>query len=67
MLFTGLKRIDIGKAIEVRKSILLLAVLVSLRCDSILKTNPPDYIRQFSVCKEGDGIMMYFVLSDKSG
>jgi len=44
---------------------LVLAMAILSGCS--MNTNPPDYIKQFTVYKEGDGIIIYFILADKSG
>lgn len=46
----------------------ILAVLVTLTFTSCsLNSNPPDYLKQFAVYKEGDGVVLYFILADKDG
>jgi len=32
-----------------------------------LNSNPPDYVKQVSAIKDGDGLQIYFILADKSG
>lgn len=32
-----------------------------------MNSSPPDYIKQVSAIKDGDGLQIYFVLADKSG
>jgi hypothetical protein len=49
-----------------RVSALLLALMLC-GCNLSLNSDPPEYIKQFSAYKEGDGLMMYFVLADASG
>jgi len=53
------------------KKLTLVAIVLGLLlvngCNISLNSNPPDYLKQFTVYKEGDGIIVYFVLADKDG
>src|SRR5512136_2664626 len=49
------------------KRILFLMLAMAILGGCSMNTNPPDYIKQFTVYKEGDGIIIYFILADKSG
>lgn len=42
-------------------------LILAIACDLTLNSNPPDYLKQFTVYKEGDGIFAYFILADSSG
>ena len=46
-----------------------LLLLIVNACDFLPpNSNPPSYIKQFTVYKEGhDGVMVYFILADSSG
>jgi hypothetical protein len=44
----------------------LMAVLALSGCVGS-NTNPPDYIKQTTVLKEGDGLQIYIILADSSG
>jgi len=50
-----------------KKIILALMAIVVLGACSLPNTNPPEYIKQFTVYKEGDGLVIYFILADSSG
>jgi hypothetical protein len=45
---------------------LLFSFLV-MACKGSLNSNPPDYLKQLAVYKEGDGIIVYFIVADKDG
>lgn len=47
-------------------SILISAILLTFGC-SQLNDNPPEYIKEFVVYKEGQGLMIYLILADESG
>ena len=47
--------------------ILYLTILFIWGCNPLLNSNPPDYLKQFTAYKEGDGIVVYFILADSSG
>jgi hypothetical protein len=56
----------------VYKQILAIAALLSVVAlcgclGSSLNSNPPDYIKQVSAVKEGDGYQVYFILADVNG
>jgi hypothetical protein len=45
----------------------LVAACLTSAC-SVINDNPPDYIKEFAIYREGvDGFQVYFVLADKSG
>jgi len=49
------------------KIILLLIIFLVFGCNPSLNSNSPDYLKQFTVYKDGDGIAIYFILADSSG
>lgn len=36
-------------------------------CSDQHNTNPPEYLKQLTVYKEGDGLVIYFILADRNG
>ena len=49
-------------------SMVLIVVALSLAVAGCgLNSNPPDYVKEFVAYKEGDGLVIYFVLADASG
>jgi len=50
------------------KKLIMLAMALGLLVSGCsMNTNPPDYIKKFTVYQEGDGLVIYFILADKSG
>ena len=49
-------------------SLIIVAILiVSVIITGIKNTNIPEYVKNISIYKEGDGIVFYFVLADNNG
>lgn len=46
---------------------IIMILLVLTGCDISLNSKAPDYLKQFTAYKEGDGIVVYFILADSSG
>ncbi|MGA2315575.1 MAG: hypothetical protein ABSG71_04250 [Thermodesulfobacteriota bacterium] len=36
-------------------------------CSERRNTNPPDYLKNLAAYKEGDGLIIYFILADRNG
>ena len=53
------------------KELIVLACLITTLalsgCVGSSNTNPPEYIKQTSLIKEGDGLQFYIILADSSG
>jgi hypothetical protein len=45
----------------------LITVLALSGCVGSSNTTPPDYIKQTTALKEGDGLQVYIILADSSG